>query len=269
MWSEQGIGDEIMFANPIPDLLADGAELVLECGERLVPLFARSFQAATVVACCDPPDKRIEQAQIDYQTPMVSLCSYYRNTRESFHGGSGSYLTADPIRKSELRARYAALGDEPVIGICWRSGNPIAGPERSASLDLWDGILLQPNCSFVSLQYGEVEEDLASVKERLGVEVYRDTDVKPLENAEDWFAQVAAMDLVISIDNSTIQVSGSQGIPTWTLLSYLPEWRFGFKGREHDWHPSIRVYRQPSTGDWQSVFSEVIPDFADWLHSYT
>ena len=200
---------------------------------------------------------------------MASLCSYYRNTRESFQGGSGRYLTADPIRKSELRARYTALGDGPVIGICWRSGNPTAGPRRSAPLDLWDRILSQPNCSFVSLQYGEVEAELAKVKDRLGVEVHRDTEVNPLENAEDWFAQVAAMDLVISIDNSTIQVSGSQGIPTWTLLSYLPEWQFGMHGKDHDWHPSIRIYRQPSTGDWQSVFSEVLPDFADWLPSYT
>ena len=269
VWSEQGIGDEIMFANPIPDLLADGAKLVLECGERLVPLFARSFQAATVVARRDPPDKKIGEAQIDYQTPVASLCSYYRNTRESFQGGSGRYLTADPIRKSELRARYTALGDGPVIGICWRSGNPTAGPRRSAPLDLWDRILSQPNCSFVSLQYGEVETELAKVKDRLGVEVHRDTEVNPLENAEDWFAQVAAMDLVISIDNSTIQVSGSQGIPTWTLLSYSPEWQFGMQGKDHDWHPSIRIYRQPSTGNWQSVFSEVLPDFADWLHSYT
>ena len=177
-------------------------------------------------------------------------------------------MTADPIRQSELRARYDALRGGPVIGICWRSGNPIAGRDRSAPLDLWDRILSQFNCSFVSLQYGEVEEDLSSVKERLGVEVYRDTEVKPLEDAEDWFAQVAAMDLVISIDNSTIQVSGSQGIPTWTLLSYLPEWRFGIHGKEHDWHSSIRVYRQPSAGDWQSLFSEVLLDFADWLRVY-
>ena len=72
------------------------------------------------------------------------------------------------------------------------------------------------------------------------------------------------MDLVISIDNSTIQVSGSQGVPTWTLLSYLPEWRFGMSGSGHDWHPSIRVYRQPSPGDWRAVFDGVGADFAEW-----
>ena len=44
VWGEQGIGDEIMFAHAIPDLLAEGAKLVLECSQRLVPVFLRSFE---------------------------------------------------------------------------------------------------------------------------------------------------------------------------------------------------------------------------------
>ena len=73
------------------------------------------------------------------------------------------------------------------------------------------------------------------------------------------------MDHVISIDNSTIQVSGSQGIPTWTMLSYAPEWRFGTGGSGHDWHPSIRVFRQPAPGDWEHVFEAVDAALEDLL----
>ena len=158
-------------------------------------------------------------------------------------------------------------GKGPFIGICWRSGNPTAGMERSAPLEQWDEILSQPNCKFVSLQYGEVETDLTAVRNRLGIEVFHDKKINPLMNAEDWFAQVAAMDLVISVDNSTIQVSGSQGIPTWTLLNVLPEWRFGMEGCGHDWHSSVVVYRQVSRGDWQPVFKALLADLQNWLHS--
>ena len=56
VWSEQGIGDEIMFANPINDALAEARHLVLECNARLVPIFRRSFPSASVVARRDPPD---------------------------------------------------------------------------------------------------------------------------------------------------------------------------------------------------------------------
>ena len=265
VWSEQGIGDEIMFASTIPDLLADGAKLILECGERLVPLFDRSFNGAVVVSRKNPPNKLILQAQVDYQLPMASLCNYYRNSREAFHKASGSYLYSDPNRKVKLKNRYLRPEKKPLIGICWRSGNPIAGEERSAPLEHWDKILLQPNCIFVSLQYGEVKADLEAVKKRTGVEVYHDEKIDPLTDAEDWFAQVAAMDLVISVDNSTIQVSGSQDIPTWVLLSALPEWRFGINGNGHDWHSSARVYRQTNESDWKPVFNYLVRDLGNWL----
>ena len=84
VWGEQGIGDEIMFAHAIPDLLAEGAKLVLECSQRLVPVFLRSFEDATIVARAIPPDKQIEEAQIDCEIPIAALCSFYRNTKSSF-----------------------------------------------------------------------------------------------------------------------------------------------------------------------------------------
>ena len=264
VWSEQGIGDEIMFANPVPDLIAEGASVIIECGERLVDVFGRSFPGATVVARTDPPNPLIEQAGIDYQTPMGSLCVRYRESKTAFEASEGQYLYADPTRQSDLAHRYQELGPGPLVGICWRSGNPIAGGDRSAPLDLWGAILTQAPCRFISLQYGEVAEDISDIKKRLGVDIHVDGKVNPLKNANDWFAQIGTMDLVISIDNSTIQVSGSQGVPTWTLLSYLPEWRFGMSGSGHDWHPSIRVYRQPSPGDWRAVFDGVGADFAEW-----
>jgi len=265
VWSEQGIGDEIMFANPVADAIAEAKHVVLECNARLVPIFRRSFAAAAVVARSDPPDPAIARANIDVQLPLASLCLRYRASPEAFANNPGRYLFADPERTRALRSRYAALGKGLLIGICWRSGNPKVGHERSAPLPLWDGVLAQSGCRFVSLQYGGVADEIAAVRERLGVVIHNDKDVDPLASAEDWFAQVAAMDHVISIDNSTIQVSGAQGIPTWTLLSHAPEWRFGAAGSGHDWHPSIRVFSQPAPGDWGPVFAAVEQALAERL----
>ncbi len=265
IWSEQGIGDEIMFANPIPDLIAAGAGLVIECDERLVPVFQRSFENADVVARQDPPDPSIESVQPDFQVPLASLCTYLRKSRDDFANIEGRYLSADPELTARLRAKYQDLGAGPVIGVCWRSGNPTAGQERSAPLNLWDKLFKQGPCIFVSLQYGEVADDLTGVQDRLDLTVHHDPDVDPFASAEDWFAQVAACDLVISIDNSTIQVSGSQGIPTWTMLNTLPEWRFGVSGEEHDWHPYLRVFRQETAGVWGPVFDRVAEELAVWL----
>jgi hypothetical protein len=231
----------------------------------LVPLYRRSFPSATVVARSDPADPAIGQAAIDVQLPLGSLCVRYRASKEAFSANPGRYLLADAERTGELRKRYDDLADGLLIGICWRSGNPKVGHERSATLDYWDSILKRPGCRFVSLQYGDVDGEIAAVQDRLGVTIHRDREIDPFTSAEDWFAQAAAMDHVISIDNSTIQVSGSLGIPTWTLLSYSPEWRFGIGGSGHDWHPSIRVFRQPAPGDWEHVFESVDAALEDLL----
>ena len=47
---EQGVGDEIFFASCVPDVLALSRQCLIECDPRLVPLFARSFPLAEVVA---------------------------------------------------------------------------------------------------------------------------------------------------------------------------------------------------------------------------
>lgn len=265
VWSEQGIGDEIMFANALPDVIADAKHVTIECNARLVPLYRRSFPMASVVARETPPNSSIERDGIDLQLPLASLCVRYRASKEAFGANPGRYLIANPDRTSELRRRYDEWADGLLIGICWRSGNPIVGHERSARLDYWESILKRPGCRFVSLQYGDIDSDIADVQDRLGVTIYRDRQIDPFASAEDWFAQVAAMDHVISIDNSTIQVSGSLGVPTWTLLSYSPEWRFGTGGSGHDWHPSIRVFRQPAPGDWEHVFESVDAALEDLL----
>lgn len=265
VWSEQGIGDEIMFANALPDVIAEAAHVTIECNARLVPLYRRSFPTASVVARETPPDAAIDRADIDVQLPLASLCVRYRASKEAFGSNPGHYLVADPARTRSLRARYDDLADGLLIGICWRSGNPVVGHERSAALDYWDAILKRPGCRFISLQYGDVGSEIAAVQDRLGVTIHRDTEIDPFTSIEDWFAQVAAMDHVISIDNSTIQVSGSLGIPTWTMLNYSPEWRFGTGGSGHDWHPSIRVFRQPAPGDWEHVFEAVDAALEDRL----
>ncbi len=267
IWSEQGIGDEIMFANTLPDIVRDSAGVIIECNDRLVPIFERSFEGVTAVARQEPPDPRIEHADTDYQMPIGSICKIYRQSVEDFPPELSGYLKADPDLTAEIRERYDALGPSMKVGICWRSGNPIVGAERSVPLEFWDELLGMTGCHFINLQYGEVDQDLAGVFERTGVEVFKDEAVDPLTSAEDWFAQIAALDHVISVDNSTIQVSGSLGIPTWTLLSKVPEWRFGLNRLDHLWHPSIRIFRQHKKGEWELLMTEVAFTFASLLET--
>jgi len=63
--------------------------------------------------------------------------------------------------------------------------------------------------------------------------------------------------LVISVDNSTVHMAGALGKPVWTLLPYVPEWRWMLDREDSPWYPTMRLFRQPSSGDWGSVIKRV------------
>ena len=268
VWSEQGIGDEIMFLSPLKQLISDGATVVLECSDKLVNIFSRSLPDVTVVPRTMPPKKDTLMSDIEFQLPLASLSRFYRNSSESFSSNSGEYLFPKTSLVAQLNQRYRDLGDGPLVGICWRSGNLKVGAERSIPLKLWKEILIKRPCRFLSLQYGDSRSDTSIFKNNSDIHIHVDEKVNPLEDAESWFAQIAVVDLVICVDNSTIQVSGSQGVPTWTLVNFNPEWRFGLRGEKNDWHPSMKVYRQHKEGDWESVISKVADDFTGWLETF-
>jgi len=71
---------------------------------------------------------------------------------------------------------------------------------------------------------------------------------------------LAAMDLVITVDTALAHLAGAMGVPTLLLLHAYPDWRW-FLGRDDSpWYPTLRLYRQPTPGDWETVIRRVVSD---------
>jgi len=108
----------------------------------------------------------------------------------------------------------------------------------------------------VSLQYGdfdELETQVSAAKAPLHV----DRTVDQFSDIDRFAAQVAAMDRVITIDNSTAHLAGALGIPVSLLLPFASDWRWLHTRSESPWYPSLRIFRQPRMGDWASVIADV------------
>jgi ADP-heptose:LPS heptosyltransferase len=76
----------------------------------------------------------------------------------------------------------------------------------------------------------------------------------------DWTqtaAAVAALDLVIGVDSGPINFAGALGVPLWVCLPANCDYRWGLEGERTPWYSSARLHRQPTAGDWASVFAEV------------
>ena len=87
--------------------------------------------------------------------------------------------------------------------------------------------------------------------------IYCDTEINPLESLDDFAAQVAALDLVITISNTTAHMAGALGKSVWTLLHYGADWRWLTNRSDTPWYPSMRLFRQSYRGDWGNVVQQV------------
>lgn len=258
LWGEQGAGDEILHAGLVEEAAARAGRCQLECDARLVPLLARSFPAIAVVPRRMPPHPKTSDAAIARQAPIGSLPRLLRRRLADFPARP-SYLAADRDRVEALRAGYRARGRGPLIGLAWRSKATKAGAAKSTALLDWAPILTTPGVTFVNLQYGDCAPELAAIEGALGVSVHHDGTIDQMHDLDGFAAQVAALDLVISVSNTTVHFAGALGTPCWVLLPAGPGliWYWFLDREDSPWYASLRLFRQLSPGAWAPVLERV------------
>jgi len=256
VYAEQGLGDEVMFASCLPQVIKQSRACVIEVDPRLVNLFARSFPEAEVIA--RPVDQVIENRErLDCQIAMGSLPLHLRKSEGDFPRRAG-YLMPDPDRLNFWQARWSELGNGPTVGIAWQGGNhPELRRRRSTMLTAWAEVLKLPGVQFVSLQHGDCADDIAQCEQTLGVQIHQIDDGEPSSDLDEFAAQIAALDLVITIDNSTAHLAGALGVSVWNLLPFAGNWRWLLHRKQTPWYQSMRLFRQPEPGDWSAVFMRV------------
>lgn len=260
VFAEQGIGDEIMFASCLPDVLEQAGHCVIECTRRLYPLFKRSFPNATVFESNQehiPPWLK-SAPHIDYQIPIGGLPYFFRRSDDSFHKHHG-YLNCDPQKTSYWKEVLEKLGNKPKIGISWRGGTAKTRIHaRSIPLVEWLPILRAIDADFISLQYGRCQEEIETVQQQLGV------SIQHWQSAVDDFDEAAALiqslDLVISVCTAVVHLSGAIGKRVLVLAPAVPEWRYLQSGDVIPWYPSSTVYRQQTPDIWHSEIEQVAKD---------
>jgi Flp pilus assembly protein TadD len=255
IWGEQGVGDEIMFAGLIPDAIRTGNRFVLDCDSRLQPLFARSFSEVEVVGRHHfGNDLKDPESDLAAHLPSGSLRGLFRTSSDAFAATTSPYLLADPAVRDQFRARYA--DGRCLVGLAWYTRNQQTGHDRSIDLSLLAPLFELKNIQWVSLQYGD-HDDLENQANAANAPVFVDRSVDQLADIDIFAAQIAALDMVITIDNSTAHLAGALGVPVWVLLPFARDWRWLQVREDSPWYPSMRLFRQPQRGDWQSVIQKL------------
>jgi tetratricopeptide (TPR) repeat protein len=256
--AEQALGDQIMFASCVPDVLARAERVLIESTSRLATLFRRSFPGATVYAktAGDKSAPWLKDAgPIDYQVFMGSIARLLRNRWRDFPEHRG-YLRADPERVAHYRERLAALGPGRKIGLSWRGGSADTRQAmRSMPLERLAPILAAPGCRFVSLQYGDCAAEIAEFAARSGIALAHWQEA--IDDYDETAALVDALDQVVSVCTSVIHLGGALGRPVWVMVPAIPEWRYAFEGERLPWYPTVRLFRQARIGDWDPLVARI------------
>ncbi len=254
--AEQGLGDQVMFASCLPDLLKlNPGKITVEAIARVAPTLARSFPECEIIH--SNQDKRMKWAKelenIDYFVPLGNLPFYFRTSLVAFPGTP--YLKPDPDRVSFWRDKLMAIGPKPWIGVSWRGGvQSTRKVVRSMSPADLAPISQNIKATWINLQYGNVVDDLVLAENSNFQLVHWPEAIADLD---EFAALVEALDCVVTVCNTTVHYAGAIGKKVFVMAPRVPEWRYGLNNTHMPWYADVAVIRQDEAGDWTSVIREV------------
>ncbi len=255
--SEQGIGDQMLHAQMLRELIEAGMEIHMTCTPKIVEMMARSIPQATFYPANEGIPQHVRD-QMDYKAELLDLGKYLRGAlnqfKEPFY-----FLTPEPALLNHFVEKYKQFGDKLKIGISWKSSSKSVGDLKSTKLTQWKDILSIPGAQFINIQYGEIQADLDELKAETGIELFVD-DFDPFADVEKAVAQIAALDMIVSVSNASVHFSGQLNVPTWVLLNQRTLWHWFDSGEDTVWYDSLRLYRQEQLESWDPVFERVAGD---------
>jgi tetratricopeptide (TPR) repeat protein len=254
VFAEEGIGDTLQFVRYVPILAARGARVILAVQDGLVPLLS----GLSGVSLCLPRSAALPP--FDMHCPVCTL-PYAFGTRLDTIPAPVSYLPAAPkARVQEWEQRLSdrlGPGQKPRVGLVW-SGNAQQGNDHNRSVSLRVlSRLLDSDAHFVSLQKDPRPDD----KDLLAQSRIVDLSAH-LTDFVETAALASCVDLVISVDTSVAHLCGALGLPTWVMLSYVPDFRWLLDCDHSPWYPTMRLFRQNATRDWTELVDRVRAELA-------
>jgi tetratricopeptide (TPR) repeat protein len=258
VWSEQGIGDELMFSCLIPDLMRRAALVDYECDARLLPLFSRTYPGITFLD--QNAHARHLRKGYDLYCPagdLPKLLSIEKKDPASFDALKTSQEIND---KFTFQAGADEIRKKPRVGLSYQTSSR-EGKVRTPPVDFWKPLLERANTEIVDLQ--NPPDSDSSLLNQLGY-----TGGYSLPFHLDFFNDIDALasliqslDLVITIDNYIAHLAGRLGKKTIILLPVSPNWRWLLTRADSIWYPDAHLIRQSSPGNWDGVQEEMMEFF--------
>jgi tetratricopeptide (TPR) repeat protein len=242
-----GFGDTIQFIRYVPMIKERGASVIIGCQKEIGSLLKGVEGIEQVII----EGERLPH--FDVQSSMFRLPIIFDTKIDSIPN-KVPYITVIPQLVGEWKEKVILDKHSFRIGLTWAGGHRIGiYCHRTFPPELFSGLSNLKNAAFYSLQIGGQRDEIQGVLRDLNLIDFTG-DIKDFS---DTAALIENLDLIISIDTSVAHLAGALGKPVWTLLPYVPDWRWMLNRDDSPWYPTMRLFRQPSPGDWNSVISKL------------
>jgi Tetratricopeptide repeat/TPR repeat/Glycosyltransferase family 9 (heptosyltransferase) len=247
--AEGGYGDTFNFIRYVPLLRGRAKKTILECQP----------DAVTLLSNLPGIDEIFSRGQtlpaFDYQIPLPGLPRVFKTDLTNIPN-TVPYLKVPAAYLSRWKERVQTDA-QLKVGLVWAGNHPqrMLDEGRLNGLDVLAPFAEFHNVKYFSLQKGPK----AKLPLPPGLEITNLSD--DLHDFADTAAVLENLDLMISMDTSVAHLAGALGRPVWTLLPVASDARFLLDRDDSPWYPTMRLFRQVTVGDWQSVIARVVDAF--------
>ena len=253
IYDEQGFGDSIQFVRFLHRIEEKGGKVILETSTPLFDLFQQFNDLSIVkqVIKKDDADTNLDSFDYHYYASLNSLPYLFDITLDDIPAPD-AYLTF----RSEKTVSDIGSHSTPKrrVGIVWAGSKTHRNDKkRSLDLDQLRPLLSREDCEFYSLQVGRSSQENNQILQQFKV-----CDLSSqLTDFSMTASAIQQLDLIITVDTSVAHLAGALGRPVWTLLSFVPDWRWLLDRVDSPWYSSMRLFRQSQPGNWNNVLVEI------------
>ena len=259
LWTEQGIGDQILFIRFLKDLQFHVDNLYINIDERLHPIITRSFPKIIFFN----KDKHFD---LDCQLSLGDLPGLFLKDNVYFLKNKNDYISSDPNIKKKIEENIKPKS-KFLCGISWISKTDVIGINKSITLEILKSVLKIENIEFIDLQYSDtsLERENFYIENEIKI-----TKIEYIDNFKDLnglSSLIDVCDLVITISNTNAHIAGALGKKTFLILPKGKGrlWYWTSKNKRSIWYPAIETFEQEEVGNWKPVMKKLQKKVKEYL----
>ena len=251
---EQGIGDQILLISLIVEIKDKVKSITYISQDKLYPLLKLNYPDLTVIK--ESESDEFIGKNSNYKKINIGSMMGYIDDWKLFFKKSHTWKVDQKLKKY-YENTYKPK-NQILMGISWMSANKKIGDEKTIPLHEFTQLIADRQV--VSLQYGNVQDEISNVNSKQKCNIMHDQDLDYYYDLNGLAALVSICDIVITCSNVTAHIAGRLGVKTYLIIpknfGNIWYWNSDNKGISK-WYPSVQIFRQTTDGVWAEEIEKI------------